>query len=62
MGFLVVVQVHELIYVLGYGIVYLMRTQFHESNGGEDFVTIGIANNMTSGLIKREIRVTHRLD
>jgi hypothetical protein len=56
-GFLVVVQIHELIYILGYGIVYFMRTQFHESGGGEDFVTIGIANNMTSGVVKREIRV-----
>lgn len=54
-GFLVLVQVHKLVYVQGYGIVYSIGTQFHESCGGGDFVTVGIANNMPSGLIEKEI-------
>lgn len=48
-GFLVVVQVHKLIYVLGYGIVYSMGTWFHESCEGGESVIVGIANNMTRG-------------
>jgi hypothetical protein len=54
-GFLVVVRVHKLIYVQGYGIVFSIGTQFHESCGRRDFVTIGIANNMHSGLTEKEI-------
>ncbi len=54
-GFLVVVQVHKLIYVHGYGIVYSIGTQFHASCGGGDFVTVGIANNMSNGLTEKEI-------
>jgi len=54
-GFLVVVQIHKVIYVQGSGIVYSIRTQFHESCGGGDFVTVGIANNMPSGLTERGI-------
>jgi hypothetical protein len=54
-GFLVVVRVHKLIYVQGYGIVCSIGTQFHESCGGRDFVTIGIANNMPCGLTEKKI-------
>jgi hypothetical protein len=54
-GFLVVVRVHKFIYIQGYGIVYSIGTQFQESCGGRDFVTIGIANNMPSGLTEKEI-------
>jgi hypothetical protein len=53
-GFLVVVQIHQVIYVQGYGIVYSIGTQFHESCEGGDFVTVGIANNMLTGLTERE--------
>jgi hypothetical protein len=54
-GFLVVVQIHKLIYVQRYGIVYSIGTQFHESCEGGVFVTVGIAKNMPSGLTEREI-------